>query len=324
MKPTGLRLAAAAVAVLVLCGLYAVAAPGRGREYFVDQVIYRETLDAMRDGRGYYAAMDSALRANNGPASSTRAFRTPTVFLLWRLLPGAKAVWIAFCLVVAVSALALLLAFPDGWWASPLVALYLLHFARPHFAQGWGDLHLLVELWALPGLALVALAARRREWGWAAGASFLAVAVRELTAPVLVGGLAVALLRRRARASWGVAVGAAMTGWVVHDRLVHRYLSDHGDEIALLGTGGPRRVLTMASVGLPGSDWVGVLLLGVGLTWLWRQGDVRWVLGPMLLLPLTGFFVGRDYWGVLVVPFAITLAAAAVNDVLVGRASSDA
>src|SRR5438132_14310801 len=79
-------------ALLALCALYVVLPPARGQERFVDQVINRETVQSMRHGTGYYPAMDRALRHHGGPVSSVRAFRLPSIFLLWRPRPGGRAV----------------------------------------------------------------------------------------------------------------------------------------------------------------------------------------------------------------------------------------
>src|SRR6266849_11061925 len=100
-KPRSRWRMVAATLVLALSVGYAVVAPGRANETFVDQVISRQTTEHMRAGAGYYPSMDRALRANNGAASSVRAFREPTIFLLWRLLPSQSFVWWAFFAMVA-------------------------------------------------------------------------------------------------------------------------------------------------------------------------------------------------------------------------------
>src|SRR5439155_8582566 len=95
----------AAAVTIALCAMYAVLPPARGAERFVDQVINRETVDAMRAGSGYYPAMDHALRRHGGSVSSVRAIRLPEVFLIWRLMPGPRAVWLLFVGLVALTAL---------------------------------------------------------------------------------------------------------------------------------------------------------------------------------------------------------------------------
>ena len=143
---------AAAVLTLALCAMYAVLPPARGEEHFVDQVINRETVESMRSGAGYYPAMDRALRRHGGAVSSVRALRLPAPFLLWRVLPGPRAVWLLFVGLVAVTAL-LLLDVTSAALIAPLVAWYLLNAARPHIGGAWVDQDLIVELWVVPAAA---------------------------------------------------------------------------------------------------------------------------------------------------------------------------
>ena len=74
----------------------------------------------------------------------------------------------------------------------------------------------------------------------------------------------------------------------------------------------------MAGVGLPGPDVVAVLLWAIALWWVLRDRDLRSFVAPLLLLPVVGLFVGRDYWGLLVVPLEL-VAAGEVMTVLAAR-----
>src|SRR5439155_16099441 len=95
--------AVAVTLVLALCALYAIAAPARGQEHFVDEAINRVTVEHMRHGANYYDAMDDSLRRYNGPAGSVRAYRLPTPFLLWRALGSVRAIWLFYVLLVAIG-----------------------------------------------------------------------------------------------------------------------------------------------------------------------------------------------------------------------------
>jgi len=304
-----------AAAALALCAVYAVLPPARGHESFVDQVINRETVDAMRHGRGYYPAMDQALRRHGGAVSSVRAFREPPVFLLWRLLPGPRAVWLLYVGLVAVTAF-LLLDLTTAPWIVPLVAWYLLNAARPHVAGVWFDQDLIVELWVVPAVAGLLWAWRRGRWVLAAVLAALAFLVRELAAGLLAGGLLAAEVLRRPRRPWLVAIAAAIVGYGVHSLLTGPHLVAHGHEISLLGTGGLDRVGTMMVVGLRHP-----LVLGPPLWALaaWRVASdraLRLLVPFYVTLPLTGLLVGRDYWGYLVVPFVILWAGETVARVV--------
>lgn len=319
---TASRRAAAAsmVAVLVVCGLYAVRPPAKGREFFVDHVINRQTVDAMRSGEGYYEAMDDALREHVGPASSVRAFRMPTAFLVWRWLPGAHARWLVYVAMVLVVC-ACLVSATTAPWIVPGVALHLLRFGRPHDAAGWIDQYLLVELWTLPAIAGAFLAWRRGRPALAAVLAVVATAVRELAALLVVGLVIGAVFRSSRRRPAVVAVAAVVVLVVAHAVFAGPQLADRGTEAPLLGTGGLDRVFTMAGVGLPRPDVVGGIVWVVALWWVFHDHDLRPFLAPLLLLPAIGLFVGRDYWGLLVVPLEL-VAAGEVAAMLAARVAA--
>src|SRR5207245_1533423 len=84
-------------------------------------------------GAGYYPSMDRALRRQIGPAETPRAFRPPTVFVLWSLLPGDRWIWLLLVALVGATGW-VLLGLTDAPWAVPLIALYLLYNASPHLS----------------------------------------------------------------------------------------------------------------------------------------------------------------------------------------------
>jgi hypothetical protein len=298
-------------AVLALCAVYAVLPPTQGQERFVDQVINRETVQSMRHGAGYYPAMDSALRHHGGAVSSVRAYRLPTVFLLWRALPGGRAVWLLFVVLAAVTGFLLL----DGTAVpimAPLVVWYLLNAARPHVGGTWVDQDLIVELWAVPAVAGVLWAWRRSKWVAAAALVVVAALVRELAAGLVAGGLLAAQVLHRPRRPWLFAAGAVAAGLAVHSILASSRLVAHGSESGLLGTGGSNRVATMMGVALPRPTVLGPLVWVLAAGRLAADRELRLLMLFYVALPFTGLFVGRDYWGFLVVPFTLLWAGEAV------------
>jgi hypothetical protein len=310
---------------MVVVGVIAVIALVRGpaghQSYvFEDHRVSAETVNRMKHGEGFYKAFDGALTdAEIGPVSESRSFRVPTVYLLWRWLPGTApdGYWRWFVVMVAVSAL-LLAAATTAPWIAPLVALYLLNAGREPF----GGLFMMVEFWVVPALALVLLATRR---GWsrvAPAAAFVAVVVRELAAGVLLGGLLAAARRRQWRrlAWWGGATVAAAVVLLVHWHLAAPYLVDHGKEAPLIGSGRfPTSLEGQLGFLLPGPELVGVVLWAVALFWLWRRDELdQW--GPhLLLLPAAAITIHRPYWGLLLVPFTMTWTAEALTSVLPTR-----
>src|SRR5207253_2468918 len=106
---------------------------------------------------------------------------------------------------------------------------------------------------------------------------------------------------------------------------VSPYLAKHGTESPLLGTGRPPfSVFRWMGFGLPFGPVLGPVLWIVAVLALLgelpprrsgRGRDSPWppvtgiddFLLPYLALPVLGFLVQRDYWGVLVVPFTMAL-----------------
>jgi hypothetical protein len=319
MTTSPVRRAAVAV-TLALCAIYAILPPARGAEHFVDQVINRETVDSMRAGAGYYPAMDKALRRHGGAVSSVRAFRLPEIFVLWRVLPGPRAIWLFFVGLVAITAL-LLLDITSCPVIIPFVAWYMLNAARPHIGHVWLDQYLIVELWVTPAAAVVLWGWRRSKWALAAAFAAVASLLRELAVGLVAGGLLAAHVRHHPRRPWLIAAGAVVAGFAVHSVLASSHLVAHGHEIALLGTGGPSRVGSMMGVGLPQGVLLGPLVWILAVGRLATDRDLRLLFLFFVTLPLTGFLVGRDYWGFFVVPFTILWAGEAVAGLIV-RVSS--
>jgi len=300
---------AALLFLIALCLGVGLAAPAMGHETFVDEIINRETVSYMRAGAGYYPAMDRALLANASTPSTVRAFREPTVFLLWRVLPSQEWVWWSFVAVVGLTCLLLLTA-TSAPAVVPVIAAYLLFNGRPH-SNGWSDQYLIVELWGVLPVAGLLAARTRGKDGLAAACATTATLVRELAAGLVVGGLAAAAIGRRRLRPWLAAIGVLGGAGVAHVLLTTPYLSPHGNEAPLLGTGGLDRLASMASVGLPipGVAVAVLWLLAIGR--LAAEPDLAVAVAPFIALPLTGLFIGRDYWGFLVIPFVVMWAAEA-------------
>jgi hypothetical protein len=282
-------LGAAAIVVLWLWVLQ------RPTDVGPDLEVYSRAVSEMREGHGYYQAMYDALSAVNGPPSEARSYRFPTVFYLWQFTGLTWPVVLAVIILI-------------GWEVSmishPVVgvicAAYLATIARPPSVPavyGW------VEIWALPLVLAAILAIRRDRWTLAALCVLAAALVRETVAPVLVSGAVAAWLAYRPLRPWLIASAAwvAFLAW----HLGQVPLSPTGTEMSLVGTGGLWSALNMAG---PAIAPVGAIATVVAL-WRARFTPEWWLSLPLLVgIPLTGFIVSRDYWGILVFPIALALA----------------
>jgi hypothetical protein len=296
-----------AAAVIVIGAVFLFLPPQQPGQYDNDQLIYARTVAGMKHGKSYYRAASDAYRSVGGAVETTRAFRPPTAFLLWRWIPTGL-LWPSFVVAVAVASGLLLLRVTTVPLVAPVVTIYLLALGRVSVE------YLFVELWAVPLVAATLLAVERRRWWAAAVFAVFATAVRELAAVVLVGGLVSALVHRRPWRPWAASIGAAGALYVLHAALLQPYLVNRGTEAQLLGTGSLGGMLDMAGFQLPAHQVLGAVLWALAIVGLVRTGRLA-LLGPYAMLPVLGLLVDRPYWGAMVVPFLIVWACEGVVEV---------
>jgi hypothetical protein len=305
------------LAVLAVCLTYGCLVPAISQFEMVDHHVFLRATSLMRGGLGYYPAMDQALREVYGPAESVRAFRMPTIFFLWRWLPSPSWIWAVYLAATAVTGW-FLLAMADAPVTVLVPVIYLLNNAVTRHEGGWLLQYTATELWAVPFVAASLLAWRARKDSWAAALALASALVRETTAGLLLGGIAIAYWERRRLAPWLAATLVATLAFAAHTWCVSSYLvaPGYGRETPLLGTGGLLPVARMAGFGLPFGEVVGPVLWIAAM--LYALTRVRWerLALPHLALPLTGFLCDRPCWGILIVPFTILLVCNAVRSSL--------
>jgi hypothetical protein len=98
-----------------------------------DLVTYSIVVGDMRVGYGYYAAMADGLDRTVGPASTIRAYRLPTVFVVWRI-PGFFS-WAATFVVLVISGV--LVAIATDPVVGLAILLWLAAVAHPVGAEQW-------------------------------------------------------------------------------------------------------------------------------------------------------------------------------------------
>jgi hypothetical protein len=286
-----------AVAVVMLCVVFALSPPEKPKVYDNDQYLYQDTVRRMRHGADYYEASERTFTAVGGTIETARGFRPPTAFLFWRLLPEG-ALWPAFLVLVVGATGMILLATGVAPLAALLTVLYLLVLGR------FSVEYLFVELWAVPLVAGSLAAAASRRWWLAAGLALGATAVRELAVLLIVGGVWAAIAHRQRLRPWLTALVSAAALYALHVVLLSDHLGRHGTEARLLGTGSPGAAARMMGFQLPAALVVGPVLWVSGLVWLHRSGRLA-LAGPFAALPLLGLVADRPYWGALVVPFLL-------------------
>ena len=303
-----------ALAIVAICVVFAVVGPARPAGYvFEDHRVDTLTVRHMEAGQSYYRAMDGAMRTVGvGPVHESRSFRMPTIFLVWRWLPGhpPASLWIPFVAMVGITGL-LLTGYTTAPLVVPLVVLYLLGTGR----NVYSGIYLMVEFWVAPFTAATLLSWRRGRGRLAPLFAFLATVVRELAGGLLVGGLFEAVRRREGRLRWALALAAALAAIGVHWAQASQYLVAHGHEAPLLGTSRfPESFLGALGFNLPGPNVVWLPVWGLAVANLVRRRELLPV-AFYVTLPLIAFWIHRPYWQLLTIPFVLVWAAELVADV---------
>ena len=289
----------------------------------VDEVVFRNTVVAIRDGAGYYPAMRDALAAKEGaPPSQIRSVRPPTLYVALARFPEGSWRYLAGAAYLAVLMLAWRLGRPLHPLGGP-IAVFLAGMWVLGAAQ---YLFLHAELWGLPFLLAGALAVRNSRWALAALAVAGAAVLREIYVLPLLVGLAV-VPRRRA---WVVALVIVGALGALHAGLAADILDPQGKEAAFGKSGlGPRYVLSALSPSDQPVGWLlglaGGVLGALGLRRCWNADDAARLILPFaaVMVPLT-VFLGREYWGLAFGPAVACFAPAGLAALERYRASTSA
>jgi len=185
------------------------------RESSGDAALFRGVVDKMRQGTGYYPAMNEMLRRMGYPTASVFNWRTPALYQFLAMFPTwQQARLVLILLAIAACAGAILVGAASSVPALVVIALNALGVVLIMSAPGEVGM---AESWAgcLIGLSICAYRFERHIAGAVVGA--IALFVRELAVPFVAICALVALRRRRwiEVAVWtGVAVGYVVYYWV--------------------------------------------------------------------------------------------------------------
>ncbi|MDQ6727991.1 MAG: DUF2079 domain-containing protein [Actinomycetota bacterium] len=315
-----------AVLAIILLTAVAVALGVRTgyRTVDVDEVVFHDTLTAMRDGRGYYPAMRDALVAKEGAApSQIRSVRPPTLYLVLARFPPPWWRYLVGTVYLATMALAWRLARPLHAYGGPVAVV----LSGMWMLGASPVLFLHTELWGVPFLLGGALAMRHERWAAAAAALAVAAGLRELYVLALVIGLVVAPRRR----PWLVALGVVAVLALVHADLTRGILSAQGREAGFGASHGlsVRYVLDAIGPSDRPLGWLigvaGLALGSAGLVARWGQDAAARLLLPFaaVMVPLT-VLIGREYWGLVFGPALACFLPAGIDRLVGYRASTGA
>lgn len=313
-------------AVIVVCLTYLWFVPSQPDAEMIDHALFRVTVESMRDGSGYYASMDGAFDAiyeedRAGLIENVRAYRMPTTFWVFALLPSDRWVWALFVLTAGISGVAATYIVKRPVLGL-LVTIYLLTLGMFNNGGEWVAQYMATELWAVvPLIGSVAMALRQRWWP-AALLALAAMLVRETAGLLLIVAALLSIAGRLPRRPWLAAFGAGGLAYVAHALAVRERIDLTVGYGILDEPSSWTAVLDMAGFGLPWGVVVGPLLLVLAV-WHVRKEHSEWVLAAApLLLPIAGLVIDRQYWGILVVPFAFLWGVERLLDLL-GSAGKD-
>jgi hypothetical protein len=309
-------------------------------QYVNDDAIYRRVFYLMHDGVPYYPAFRQAwdgLKHRPAPPNTVVAYRLPTMYWLWNLLPRDAflivTVFLAFASLGCVAA-----AFITGQVAgarfAPLASLALATFAMGSAGTVY------VTYVDLPAacLALVGIAMWMRarvtaddRWLWAAAAVCAAAALtREILVYLVVFATLSAALEERGRrvrsaVPWLAALCVFGVGYAAHTWAVIGLIVPGSGSLSYM-KGSPAYALDALRRFSDLFTWGGLLLpalflLGVGGAWAASRRIGRpFAVFAMAALVLPVVAMGRfgnpsidamgnqvNYWGNLFVPLALAL-----------------
>jgi hypothetical protein len=282
----------------VVFGLGAFVLRDRNELTDTDLAVYSIVVDEMGS---YYDEMEHALATvGEGPASTLRAYRLPTLFWAWSLT--GSYTWLGVMLVIVLSAaLVGVIVRPLAGAAVGGWLLLMTHeLGAGVVVNRWGW----VEYWTLPLVLGALLAIRRERWIFALCLILLAALSRELVAPLLVTGAIGASVAGERVWPWLVGACTWVGFFMWHAAEVLPRLADRGFEKPLIDPSGISGVLSQsgAFAGAAG------LLLVAYVLWTRRLTAIWFVALPLVAgIPLAGVITDRVYWSILVLPVAVAL-----------------
>lgn len=278
-----------------------------------DLQLYRDIIQGVRNGEGYYVVAAREQRAANYPLKPFYTVRLPTHATVYAALGEPIMIGFVWALCVALIA---------AWWIllKPVLPLPLLGLSMILMGGGLGGLlqpmtGLFHESWAALLMALM-VALRRPGRAWPAlAAGGLALMVRELALPMILtmGGLALVERRWREAAGWMAIVGIFTAYLALHAHWVHQVVQPQDPASpgwsGLLGVHFALKSIAKVTFGIRLSDALAATLLLLSL-FGWASVRAGWALRVFLLLlgygAMLALFARADtfYWALIAAPLS--------------------
>lgn len=316
-RPRAMMLLAALVAILAAATWSPAGAPTpKLRSSPAEQSdlqLYRDIIDGVAKGGGYYEVAAEELRQGGYPLKPFITFRLPTHASIYAMIGERQMVGLVWALCLGLTV---------AWWIKlrRQLPIPLLGLALVFLAGGIGGLlqpqtGLFHESWAALLLALM-VAVHRPDRYWPAiilGAS--ALMVRELALPMILamGCLAVIARRWREAAAWGIVVLLFGLYLSVHALWVSQVVLP-GDPYSPGWSGLNGLQFALKSVGkvtfgirLPDALTIGLLTLSL---FGWISVKAGWALRAFVMVAgyvaMVAIFARADtfYWALLAAPLA--------------------
>lgn len=312
-----------------------------------DAYLYITTLQRMRQGMSFYDAYRAThLEWNGVPPAEVWGFRQPLLYWFWMLVPGGGWGLIAAFLTMVTAAVMAAYVIGTSVVRPPLALPGLAALTAQFLQTATGRSSLVyAESWAVC-LVLVSIAAyvlsrrsdKRAPWlVLAVACATVAALFRELTAPLLVGGLAAAVLcshDRREAAAWGAGLAVFATAYIAHAVRVSGVLTHGRNSLATAGLANVVSGLRWSQNSIGATAWFPLALSIVGIIAiaLYPARPEKWMMGIYATALMTSWFFvtnnarspltgesGFNYWGETVVP-VLYAAAPALFAVVPGMA----
>lgn len=292
--------------------------------YRTDMDDFLKTYYLMEKGNDYYSSFKTAVELNafrSEVSANLWSWRLPTIFYIWKILPGQSGIAIYF-LFLLVSSACLFLSYeivaPMLGARFALLSPYLL-FPYLHFASRDSTL-LQTEWWGMFLFLCGVYFVVKQKLKQATVLFVLAVVIRELFVIPLTIALVVLLLKKNKH--WWIffiPIATFFISMLFHGQLVSQHVIFTQKFLAPRFSGNKDILFSAFSFG----SWeyvffklrIFIIFYIVGLVGLMQmmqkeKNNVTFqILFSCFVFPLTFLFIGtsiyNDYWGILFMPFVL-------------------